>query len=108
MKNADVEFLAELRRATCREISKLLEKLIEDDPEKYCTGTTDYGYYNNGIGMACYGKEKTYDDDKAYNDARDAIAEDIANESVQYEYAIKLFIENKELTTALAKWIKTL
>lgn len=102
------EFIAELRKAIQKESTDLAKTLIERDPEKYYVGESDYGYYNNGIGMACYGKEKIYDDDKAYNDARDTIAEDIANESVQYEYAIKLFIENKELTTALAKWIKTL
>lgn len=100
------EFIAELRKAIRKEATYLAKTLIEKDPEKYYLGESDYGYYDNGVGMECYGKEKIYDDDRAYTDALIVIANDIANESSDYEYAIKLFINNKDLTMELAKWIK--
>lgn len=102
----DNEFIAELRKAIRKEATDLAKTLIEKDPEKYYTGECDFGYYDNGCGMACYGKEKRYDEDRAYTDALIVIADDIANESSDYEYAIKLFVNNKDLTKELAKWIK--
>ena len=101
-----VEFVAELRKAIYETASERSHKLIEQDPEKYYTGECDFGYYDNGCGMACYGKEKRYDEDTAYSDAINEIADDIANESNDFEYAIKFFVENKELTKKLAKWIE--
>lgn len=79
------------------------ERLIERDPEKYYEGEADYGYYNNGVGMACYGKEARYDEDSAYEDAIEAIAVDIANGSEYFQ----LFDDNK-FTEALANYIRTL
>ena len=102
----DNEFIAELRKAIRKEATDLAKTLIEKDPEKYYLGEYDYGYYDNGVGMVCCGKEKIYDDDRAYTDALIVIANDIANESSDYEYAIKLFVNNKDLTMELAKWIK--
>lgn len=102
----DNEFIAELRKAIRKEATDLAKTLIEKDPEKYYLGESDYGYYDNGVRMVCSGKEKIYDEDRAYTDALIVIANDIANESSDYEYAIKLFINNKDLTKELAKWIK--
>ena len=100
------EFIAELRKAIRKEATDLAKTLIEKDPDKYYLGESDHGYYDNGVRMVCSGKEKIYDDDRAYTDALIVIANDIANESSDYEYAIKLFINNKDLTMELAKWIK--
>ena len=89
-------------------ISKQADRLMEEDPEKYYEGTRDYGYYDNGVGMACYGKEKVYDEDQAYEDAKKLIAEDVANGSADYETAYTLFIDNNKITSALAKFIMEL
>lgn len=58
-------------------ISAIADKLIENNPEDYEKGYVDYGYYHNGVGMACYGKEMEYDEDKAFEDAKEKIIEDI-------------------------------
>ena len=83
--------------------SEEAERLIERDPEKYYLRTNDYGYYNNGVGMDCYGKEDEYDEDQAYEDAIEAIAIDIANGSEYYQ-----LFDNNKFTEALAKYIRTL
>lgn len=102
----DQELIAALRKAIKQLAEKRAEQLIENNPIKYEKGEGDYGYYNNGCGVVCYGKEPIYDENKAYVDAIEEVATDIANESYDYEYAIKLFIDNKELTSQLAEWIR--
>lgn len=102
------DFNTELAKRVKELASEMAESLIENNPEKYHVDTADYGYYNNGVGMACYGKEEVYDDDKAYEDALEVIATDIANGSYDYETAIKLFMQDEKITSALAKYILTL
>lgn len=58
-------------------LNKIAKKLIEKNPDKYLLGEDDYGYYNNGVGMACYGKEKVYDEEQAYEDAKEYLIENI-------------------------------
>lgn len=58
-------------------LSDVANRLIENNPEDYETGYTDYGYYHNGVGFACCGKEMTYNEDKAYEDAKEKLVEDI-------------------------------
>lgn len=83
--------------------SEEAQRLIENDPEKYFIEEADYGYYNNGVGMACYGKEKIYDEDQAYEDAIEAIAIDVANDGDYFQV-----LEMEKVKEALAKHIRTL
>lgn len=101
-------FYEELKKAVYSEADKLSEKLIEEDPEKYNPVIIDYGYYNNGVGFACYGKTKEFDEDKAFEDAVNDISVDIANAGADYEFYYKFFAENNKLTEALAKLIQTM
>ena len=101
-------FNTELTKRVRDLASEIAESLIEKNPEDYYVNTVDYGYYDNGVGTACYGKEEVFDDDRAYEDALEVIATDIANGSNDYETAIKLFLEDEKITSALAKYILTL
>lgn len=58
-------------------VDKVAKELINDKPEEYEIGETDCGYYNNGVGMACYGKEPVYDEKQARKDAKEAIIRDL-------------------------------
>lgn len=58
-------------------ITKQAQYLLQYYPEKYEAGTTDYGYYHNGVGMACYGKEIVYDTKKAFEDAKERMLHEL-------------------------------
>jgi len=58
-------------------LNKIAQKLLQQDPDKYYVGETDYGYYNNGVGMACCGKESIYDECQAYEDAKEYLQEQL-------------------------------
>lgn len=79
------------------------QRLIENDPDKYYQYTADYGYYDNGVVKACYGREKVYDEDRAYEDAIEAIAIDVANGGEYYH-----LLEDNAITTELANYIRKL
>lgn len=79
------------------------QRLIENNPDKYYKGESDYGCYNNGCGMASYGSEPLYDEDLAYEDALEAIAIDTANGGEYYH-----LLENEKLTSAIAEFIRGL
>ena len=107
MINKTEEFTTLLKEAVQALASQRADELIEKKPEEYYTGTADYGYYNNGLGMACYGTESTYDEAKAYDDAIEELSIDIANGSQNLETVSKLFIDNNKLSTALAQLVAT-
>jgi len=101
------EFIEQLQSAFKELANKRAQELMEADPEKYITGTTDCGYYNNGVGFApCSDKEYEYDEDRAYEDAVEELSIDIANGSNDFETAIKLFVDNNKLTSALAQYLR--
>lgn len=92
-----------LKTAFRKIISRLSEKLIEDYPEKYFEYETDCGYYNNGVGYdLCSRPEKVYDEDKAYEDAKENIISDIEDDNYD------IFAENGELRAALIDLIRRL
>lgn len=68
-------FLDSLKKAFLNLVSDYKEKLIEANPEEYYLGEVDFGYYNNGLGMASYGSEKEYDEEKALTDASEQVIE---------------------------------
>ena len=78
--------------------------LIEKTPENYNPKFEDYGWYNNGVGMACCGGEYVYDEEKAYDDAKEKIAESIEHDYIEY---LDVLFENKEFCTALADYIRS-
>lgn len=101
-------FYDELKKSVQAEAKKLADNLIENNPNEYNPREVDYGYYHNGTGFSCYGKDTEYDENKAFEHAIDKIATDIANSGDDYEFYYKFFVENNKLTEALAKLIKTM
>lgn len=83
--------------------SEEANRLIENDPEKYYIGKADYGHYHNGVGWASYGSESVYDEDRAYEDAIEAIAIDVANGGEYYH-----LLEDNLITSELAQFIRKL
>lgn len=79
--------------------------LIEKDPDEYYLETTDYGYYNNGVGFAsCGGQEDIYDEDRAYDDAINNLKEELDNPAEDFYYRLT---QNKEFVEALNNIIET-
>ena len=87
-------------------IQEIADKLIEDNPDEYRLGWASYGSYNNGVGMASYGGEWEYDEDKAYEDAKEKFAESIENYDSE-EYLLQL-LENDIFRNTLANMIRRL
>jgi hypothetical protein len=100
-----IEFYEELKDAVNNEAYKLADELIEKNPEDYSLGTSDYGYYHNGVGFATIGESEDFDEDLAYKDAIELIAQDINNNGEDYEFFYKFFANNDKLQSALAKLI---
>lgn len=67
--------LDSLKKTFLTLVSNYKDKLIEDHPEEYCLGEVDFGYYNNGLGMASFGSETEYDEEKALEDASEQVIE---------------------------------
>lgn len=90
------------------ELEKIIESvgfdLKEDDPEKYHEHFEDYGWYNNGVGMACCGGEWCYDEEKAQEDAIDVIADSIQDGDIEY---LDMLLEKKAFRHALADLIRS-
>jgi hypothetical protein len=89
-------------------IEKRAEQLIERAPEEYNPCKSSFGHYHNGVGWASYGEEVEYNNDLAREDAKNEIAQDIANSGADFGYYQELFCENNKLTSALAMFIKSL
>ena len=103
-----MDFIEILKDEIRKMITKQADRLIEDDPEKYYMGRANLGSHQNGIGFVSDKGERVYDEDQAYDDAQELIAEDVANGSGDLETAYNLFIDNNKLTSALAELIKEL
>ena len=90
------------------ELSKIIESvandLIEKSPEDYNPKFEDYGWYNNGVGMACCGGEWTYNEEKAYEDALEKIADSIQDGDIEY---LDMLLMKEEFCHALAEYIRS-
>lgn len=83
-------------------ISEEADRLIEEDPEEYYIGKENFGSMHNGCGFVSLNGGNVYDTDRAWEDAVEAIAIDIANGSEYYQ-----LFDNDKFTQALAKYIRT-
>lgn len=100
--------LKDFLRVADIELGKVIESVMvdleEEDPEKYNERFEDYGYYNNGVGMACCGGEWVYDDEKAHEDAVEKIADSIQDGDIEY---LDMLLMKKAFRHALADLIRS-
>lgn len=102
--NSKEDLLATLKKAFLAMTNGRAEKKIENNPEDYICGTSDCGYYHNGIGFAsCCATEKEYDENKALEDAKEEIISELVNNE---EDTVYYLFENNEFTIALGKFLK--
>ena len=102
--NTKEDLLEALKEAFEDMVSKQAEKLIELNPEDYVCGTSDCGYYHNGVGFASYGAtENEYDEDKAFEDAKEGVIEALVNNDFD---AVEELFENNKFPIALGKFLK--
>lgn len=102
--NTKEDLLEALKKTFEDMVSKRAEKLIELNPEDYICGTSDCGYYHNGVGFAsCGATENEYDEDQAFEDAKEEIIYELVNNE---EDALCYLFENNEFTIALGKFLK--
>ena len=99
---ANSELVDELGSIIDEKIESIAEQLIDENPDDYYLGEESLGWYHNGVGMASYGSHKAYDEDKAFEDAKEKLAEDTANGGEDYE----LLFDDK-IMTVLAKFISS-
>lgn len=86
-------------------INDTAEDLIGKNPDEYYLETTDYGFYNNGVGFAsCGGREDVYDEERARDDAIDQIMEETSDSA---ENLYSRFAENDEFVEALKGILET-
>lgn len=79
------------------------QRMIEDNPDEYFKYRTDAGYYNNGAGWdLCSAPENVYDEDLAFEDAKEKILEDIDDSDFE------IFIENEDFRNELKRLIRGL
>ncbi len=102
--NSKEDLLEALKEAFEEMVSEQADRLIEDNPEDYICGTSDCGYYHNGVGFASCGATKNeYDEDKAFEDAKENVIEALVNNDFD---AVEGLFENNKFTIALGKFLK--
>lgn len=98
------DFLRAADKALENLTQKIADKLIEDCPEDYNPQWCSYGSFNNGAGWSECGGEYEYDEDIAYQDALERIADDIEYENFEY---IDDLLEYDEFRKTLANLIRS-
>lgn len=102
--NSKEDLLQALKEAFNELVDIRKDELIEKHPEDYICGTSDCGYYHNGVGFAsCGATENEYDEDKAYEDAKEEMVFELVNNEGD---AVYYLFENNEFTIALGKFLK--
>ena len=86
-------------------IQEIADDLIENNPEAYCLGK-DTDYVNVGICNVCVRSETIYDEDAAFDDAREKFIESI--EEGDSEGYIQDLLENDEFRESLVNIIRGL
>ena len=104
--NSKEDLLEALKEAFRGLVSEQADRLIECNPEDYICGTSDCGYYHNGVGFAsCGATENEYDEDKAFEDAKGGVIEALVNNDFD---AVEKLFENNKFTIALGEFLKGL
>lgn len=104
--NTKEDLLEALKEAFRGLVSEQADRLIECNPEDYICGTSDCGYYHNGVGFAsCGATENEYDEDKAFEDAKGGEIEALVNNDFD---AVEKLFENNKFTIALGEFLKGL
>lgn len=79
------------------------QRLIEDDPQEYFLRKEDAGYINNGAGwVLCEAPENVYDEERAFENAKEKIIENID------DFDFDIFIENEKFIDELKRLIRSL
>lgn len=89
-------------------IDDTAEHLINKNAEKYEIGTTDYGYYNNGVGMACCGKETVYDEEQAKKDAKNLLLQELDSLAGKSDQHIEGWLEDIFQVEEVYNYVKNL
>ena len=91
------------------EVKQALERVAEDElesnSEEYFLGMTDSGCYNNGVGFVTINPEPEYDEDKAYEVAKETITDSIRDDP-DCDFLYNLFCDNEKIRWAFAEWIE--
>lgn len=101
--NAKEDLLEALKEAFEEMVSERADKLIENNPEDYVCGTSDCGYENFGCGYVKLNEQYEYDEDQAYEDAKEEIISELVNNEEDAPYYL---FENNKFTIALGKFLK--
>lgn len=100
------DLLEALKKAFLERAEEVKEKLLEDDLENGTEGIYfecyDTDYIDVGVGSVCVRKETIQDEDKAFEDAKEEIIEDLVNNGDE----VYFLFENNEFTIALGKFLK--
>ena len=94
-----------LKNAVQEALDKAAEDEIEDNPEEYWIGKDDCGCYNNGVGFVTINEEDIYDEEKAYEVAKENIAESIRDNDCE-DFLQDLIIDSDKIRNAFADWIE--
>lgn len=104
MNEEKIKLIEALKKAFNDMCEERAQSLILKNPEEYMCGTSDCGYFHNGVGFSSCGEtENEYDKAKALEDAKEEIISDLVsneNDAVYYLF------ENNEFTEALGKFLK--
>ena len=94
-----------LKNAVQEALDKAAEDEIEDNPEEYWIGKDDCGCYNNGVGFVTINEEDIYDEEKAYETAKENIVESIRDNDCE-DFLRDLIIDSDKIRNAFADWIE--
>ena len=94
-----------LKNAVQEALDKAAEDEIEDNPEEYWIGKDDCGCYNNGVGFVTINEEDIYDEEKAYEAAKENIVESIRDNDCE-DFLRDLIIDSDKIRNAFADWIE--
>lgn len=104
--NSKEDLLEALKKAFLARAEEVKEKLLEDDLEEGTEGRYfecyDTDSVDVGVGSVCVRKETIQDEDKAFEDAKEEIIEDLVNNGDE----VYFLFENNEFTIALGKFLK--
>lgn len=94
-----------LKNAVQEALEKAAEDELERNSEEYWIGKDDCGCYNNGVGFVTINEEDIYDEEKAYEVAKENIVESIRDNDDE-DFLQGLIIDSDKIRNAFADWIE--